>query len=63
VLLYYLEGKSLQETADELGLPLGTVKSRVHHALRDLRVRLSADRRFGGAWGDLVPDDVEAGGS
>ena len=37
VVLYYLEGRSLQETADELGLPLGTVKSRVHHALRDLR--------------------------
>lgn len=53
VVLYYLEGRSLQETADALGLPLGTVKSRVHHALRDLRVRLNADRRFGGAWGKL----------
>ncbi|MEI7745083.1 MAG: RNA polymerase sigma factor [Chloroflexota bacterium] len=52
VLLYYLEGRSLQETADMLGLPLGTVKSRVHHALRDLRARLDADRRFGGAWGE-----------
>ena len=38
VILYYLEGRSLQETADALGLPLGTVKSRLHHALRDLRV-------------------------
>ena len=28
VILYYLEGRSLQETADALGLPLGTVKSR-----------------------------------
>jgi len=63
VVLYYLEGRSLQETATELGLPLGTVKSRVHHALRDLRVRLSADRRFGGAWTDLAPDEVEAGGA
>ena len=52
VILYYLEGRSLQETADTLDLPLGTVKSRLHHALRDLRVRLSADRRFGGAWGE-----------
>jgi RNA polymerase sigma-70 factor (ECF subfamily) len=52
VVLYYLEGRSLQETADALGLPLGTVKSRLHHALRDLRSRLAADRRFGGAWGD-----------
>jgi RNA polymerase sigma-70 factor (ECF subfamily) len=62
VILYYLEGRSLQETADALGLPLGTVKSRIHHALRDLRGRLSADRRFGGAWGEVVPDAVELGG-
>ncbi len=65
VVLYYLEGRSLQETADALGLPLGTVKSRVHHALRDLRGRLAADRRFGGAWGDVdagavVRDGAEA---
>jgi RNA polymerase sigma-70 factor (ECF subfamily) len=51
VTLYYLEGRSLQETADALGLPLGTVKSRLHHALRDLRRRLDGDQRFGGAWG------------
>ena len=63
VILYYLEGLSLQETADQLGLPLGTVKSRIHHALRDLRSRLHADRRFGGAWGERVPDEVEAGGA
>lgn len=63
VVLYYLEGRSLQETADLLELPLGTVKSRVHHALRDLRGRLSADRRFGGAWGDLVADEAEASGT
>lgn len=61
VVLYYLEGRSLQETADLLGLPLGTVKSRIHHALRDLRGRLVADRRFGGAWGEVgIPDEVEA---
>jgi RNA polymerase sigma-70 factor, ECF subfamily len=56
VILYYLEGRSLQETADELGLPLGTVKSRLHHALRDLRGRLHADRRFGGAWTEAGTD-------
>ena len=59
VILYYLEGRSLQETADALGLPLGTVKSRIHHALRDLRGRLSADRRFGGAWGEVAHDAAE----
>jgi RNA polymerase sigma-70 factor (ECF subfamily) len=64
VILYYLEGRSLQETADALGLPLGTVKSRLHHALRDLRGRLNADRRFGGAWVDAglpVSEPSEAG--
>ena len=65
VVLYYLEGRSLQETAAALGLPPGTVKSRLHHALRDLRGRLAADRRFGGAWGDadagnVVRDGAEA---
>ena len=65
VVLYYLEGRSLQETADALGLPVGTVKSRVHHALRDLRTRLSADQRFGGAWVNAsddapAPDGAEA---
>ena len=34
----YLEGKSHQETSNELGLPLGTVKSRVRLALQRLAV-------------------------
>ena len=34
----YLEGKSHQETSDELRLPLGTVKSRVRLALKKLEV-------------------------
>lgn len=36
----YLEGKSHQESADELGLPLGTVKSRVRLALKKLELLL-----------------------
>ncbi len=36
----YLEGKSHQETSDELGLPLGTVKSRVRLALQKLELLL-----------------------
>jgi len=34
----YLEGKSHQEAAQELGLPLGTVKSRVRRALQKLEL-------------------------
>jgi RNA polymerase sigma-70 factor (ECF subfamily) len=51
VVLYYLHGLSLQETATLLGLRLGTVKSRLHYALRTLRGQLERDRRFGGAYG------------
>ena len=36
----YMEGKSHSEAASELGLPLGTVKSRVRLALSKLRVML-----------------------
>ncbi|HEV7848438.1 MAG TPA: sigma-70 family RNA polymerase sigma factor [Mycetocola sp.] len=36
---YYL-GRSVAETADELGVPPGTVKSRMHYALRALRLAL-----------------------
>jgi RNA polymerase sigma-70 factor (ECF subfamily) len=42
VVLYYLQRLSLQETAEVLGIQLGTVKSRLHYALRKLRVQLSA---------------------
>jgi len=53
VVLYYLHGLSLQETADLLGLRLGTVKSRLHYALRALRTDLERNHRFGGAYGPL----------
>src|SRR5207249_2858928 len=50
VVLYYLHGLSLQETASFLELRLGTVKSRLHYALRSLRTHLEDDRRFGGVY-------------
>ena len=34
----YYEGSSIAEAARHFGVPLGTVKSRVHHALRALRL-------------------------
>jgi RNA polymerase sigma-70 factor (ECF subfamily) len=62
VVLYYLQRLSLQETAQVLGIQLGTVKSRLHYALRNLRSHLERDRRFGGAY--LAPsDEVEANAS
>jgi RNA polymerase sigma factor (sigma-70 family) len=38
----YLIGRSAEEVAGRLGMPIGTVKSRTHHALRALRTGLRA---------------------
>jgi len=37
VLLHELEGLTYEEAAQVLGIPVGTVKSRIHHAFRNLR--------------------------
>ncbi|MHC4118924.1 MAG: RNA polymerase sigma factor [Planctomycetota bacterium] len=37
LLMRFVDGMSLQEIADALEIPLGTVKSRLHHALKTLR--------------------------
>ena len=42
----YLQGRSVDETAKELGIPAGTVKSRSHYALRALR-QMFPERRVG----------------
>ena len=47
LVLHYYVGLPLQDTADALGLPLGTVKSRLYRATRALRARLEADARPG----------------
>jgi RNA polymerase sigma-70 factor (ECF subfamily) len=59
VVLYYLQRLSLAETAQVLGIQLGTVKSRLHYALRGLRVQLEGDRRFGGAYLPTPSDEAE----
>lgn len=43
--LHHYVGLSLPEIADDLGIPLGTVKSRVHYATAALRAALEADAR------------------
>ncbi|MFH1475551.1 MAG: RNA polymerase sigma factor [Chloroflexota bacterium] len=50
IVLFYLHGRSINETAEILGIRPGTVKSRLHFGLRSLRARLEDDRRFGGAY-------------
>lgn len=44
VLHHYLD-LPLDEVADALGVPVGTVRSRLHHAMRGLRAALDADLR------------------
>jgi DNA-directed RNA polymerase specialized sigma24 family protein len=41
---HYL-GLSLPEVAERLGIPIGTVKSRMYHAKQALRAGLDADAR------------------
>jgi RNA polymerase sigma-70 factor (ECF subfamily) len=43
VALYYLLGMPLPEVATSLGIPLGTVKSRLHHALVAMRTTVLAE--------------------
>ena len=44
VLHHYLD-MPLDEVAETLGVPVGTVRSRLHHAMRGLRAALDADSR------------------
>ena len=42
---HHYVGLTLPETADQLGVPLGTVKSRLHYATNTLRAAIEADLR------------------
>jgi RNA polymerase sigma-70 factor, ECF subfamily len=45
VLIHYL-GFSAGEAADAMGTPVGTVRSRLHYALKQLRAAVEADARY-----------------
>ena len=45
VVLYHYLDWPLEQIADTLGVPLGTVRSRLHHAMCGLRAALDADAR------------------
>lgn len=51
VVLRYFRGLSLAEVADATGLPVGTVKSRLHHSTLALRAAMEADARTAGVGG------------
>ena len=45
IVLHYYLGLPVSETADALGIPVGTVKSRLNRTTQALRARLEADAR------------------
>ncbi|MFD1775814.1 sigma-70 family RNA polymerase sigma factor [Paenibacillus rhizophilus] len=53
VILHYLNEYSQEEIADALGIPLGTVKSRIHAALKKLRSKRSSEILLRGKVEDL----------
>ena len=46
IVLYYLHGYSLAEAAEIAECNVGTMKSRLHYALKALRARLPIERRL-----------------
>ena len=52
LVLRHLQGLSVPEVADAIGVPVGTAKSRLHYATEALRAALDADER--------TPRDEEA---
>jgi RNA polymerase sigma-70 factor (ECF subfamily) len=59
LVFHFYFGLSLSEVADRIGVPVGTVKSRLHHATRALRASVDADARTashsGSEWHDREP--------
>ena len=45
LVLRHFEGRDQAEIAEILGIPVGTVRSRLHHAHRAMRAALDADAR------------------
>jgi RNA polymerase sigma-70 factor (ECF subfamily) len=45
IVLYYYLDLPIENIAETLGIPIGTARSRLHHAMRGLRAALEADAR------------------
>ena len=60
VVLYYLDGLTVAETAQALGVPVGTVKFRLHQARKKLRVELDAPEERGQTCNDRAGTAGEA---
>ena len=56
---FYIRGLSLVEIAEELAVPIGTVKRRLHTARKRLKAQLRADAADPDEWVDHRGDDDE----
>ncbi len=58
---FYIRGRSLIEIAESLGVPLGTVKRRLHTARKRLRMELEASVADAREWTDGDDDNQDDG--
>ena len=56
---FYIRGHSLLEIAEELDVPLGTVKRRLHTARKRLRLELEGSVADAQEWTDGPADDPD----
>jgi RNA polymerase sigma-70 factor (ECF subfamily) len=50
LVLHYFVGLPVSEISETLGIPIGTARSRLHHATRSLRAAFEADDRVVASW-------------
>jgi RNA polymerase sigma-70 factor (ECF subfamily) len=64
LVLFYIQGLSLLEIADQLDVPVGTVKRRLHIARKRLKEELEANvtdaEEWSEGWGSLQEDEDES---
>src|SRR3954468_89936 len=64
LLAFYIHGQSLVEIAEQLDVPIGTIKRRLHTARKRLKAELEASVSDAGEWGDsegpYEDDDLDA---
>ena len=60
LMAFYINGQSLNEIAERLDAPLGTIKRRLHTARKRLKAELQADATDSDEWSDGLDPDPDA---